>query len=98
MEENLIIGKWYKNSNWSSPKYFCKLVGFSSDSIIFYECIYNSKYRKDNTTSSWENSAIELATYEEYSKYLPDGHPDKIKDNSINTIYLIKFLEKLKIN
>lgn len=77
--ENIQVGKWYKNPNWCCPdKDFVKASEQieGSSSIYFSEHIRKGEYFNGNDSWRSKVTCIE-ASPEEYSKYLPDGHPDK---------------------
>lgn len=76
-ESKIIIGKWYKNSpsniGYAKAKSVLNDKGFDIKEIIDGK----GKYKKMN--SSWVyHKNMKEASLEEVSKYLPEGHPDKI--------------------
>ena len=78
-KEDFVVGKYYKKL--SSYNFIAKFSHFDGSSFgTEGEWIDGDKYHKKSgkvrITSDW-TSAVECP-YEEYSKYLPDGHPDKI--------------------
>ena len=75
-----IIGRWYKNPKWwSSAEDFCKFSGeFDADLIGYTEKIIKGNFYSKEA-GLWRAEGCIEASIEEYSKYLPDGHPDKIK-------------------
>jgi len=74
---NIIAGKWYKNSGWNHRNDYCKAIRLSGSGIDFSEKIYYGEYEKKEGYWGAANTCVE-ASPEEYSEYLPDGHPEKI--------------------
>ena len=90
---NDTVGKWFKSNNWSSKNDFCKATGFigtPSHFIKHIECVHQGEYRKKSSEDTWISKNIVEAKPEEYSKYLPDGHPDKLNDKFLTNIGTIK--------
>lgn len=79
---DLIVGKWYKNQKWYYPNQdFIKfLLHNNENNIIGSEYINSGEYVDDKI--EWYNDIdfCSEASPEEISKYLPDGHPDKIPE------------------
>lgn len=78
-----VVGNWYTSSNWNKGSYakFRKKEGCK---FYYYESIFCETHRikKD----FWDlTKDVVLADMKEVSKYLPDGHPDKIVEPS-NTV------------
>jgi len=80
---NYVKGKWYKNTSWSTQHDFCKAKrdGVDGENIDYDERIYKGGYSKEY--GSWGGTYyLSEASPEEYSKFLPDGHPDKISTSA----------------
>ena len=80
------VGKWYKNLGDGS--YVGKLCGEVTNSRFPCKEYLNGsgKYTSFGVYFSGFEKAVEAA-YEDYGKYLPDGHPDKIiKKEYMNTM------------
>lgn len=85
----IIAGKWYKNTNWD----FCKATGVAKDDYIYFnEKIRSGKFEKQDNFWPYLSTCVE-AEYEEYGKYLPDGHPDKRESRKIEdmSVELVNF-------
>ena len=81
-----IAGKWYKDCRWlNTGKDFCKASadngGFGY--INFTERIYNGVYTVIIGDWGADSTSTIEATPEEYSQFLPDGHPDKIVNSTV---------------
>ena len=84
-------GKWYRNSKWSSKKDFCKATGkIAGDGIYYSEKIDTGRFSKESSYWGYRDTCVE-ASYKEYSKYLPDGHPDKKEESVDNVVELTNF-------
>jgi hypothetical protein len=72
----LKVGCWYKNKDWCTKKDFLKVSRNGALTTAHgSECIRNGYYETNEVR--WDVfNAIE-ASIDEYSDYLPDGHPDK---------------------
>lgn len=90
-KSELIPGKWYKNNLWWYHSYvkFVKLDNNNSRLDYSEKIDNNFKYSSDSSWCMAHESGLEKATLEEVSKYLPDGHPDKIKENMKAKIFRI---------
>lgn len=79
-EPKFIVGKWYKNTK--SGKYGKLAFPLPIDKSLFpcTEFIDCGEYYNDGTSYSrnWMDNLIEV-DLSEIQKYLPEGHPDKIK-------------------
>lgn len=80
-------GKWYKSINWSSVEDFIKCEEYNESHITGYEYIYQGEYKK--SINMWPYKDCIEASPEEYSQYLPDGHPDKLPDKLPNEDKLV---------
>lgn len=90
---NYVKGKWYKCNEWSSRQDFCKAGDQVSQGIRYSEKIYNGIYEK--IPGSWgEGRGLIEASPEEYSDFLPDGHPDKI----VKPVLIGRWLECMQDN
>lgn len=73
------VGKWYSNPAWVSTKDFVKYIKHDTLNVYYKENISAGVYRQKFEVCSWcSPSTMQLADMEEVSKYLPNGHPDKI--------------------
>ena len=95
-------GKWYKFSKWSNgEKDLCKCLQSSNTDILHNEEIKKGIYIKINNETPWYGEyegrfAIE-ADPEDYSDFLPEGHPDKLITVEQDYSYLETLLNKLNI-
>jgi len=88
-QKDFVEGKWYKSSKWCNVNDFCKGLSFDGERISFNQIILIGIY--DKREGSWYcGDDLELATPEEYSKYLPDGHPDKVIEITVGAWYKSK--------
>lgn len=85
--EELQVGKWYQDSNWSSKQDYVKYervdIRVDCCKIWYGENILNGRYTKRDNFWFFTISTLREVPLEEIQQYLPDGHPDKI----INPIF-----------
>lgn len=92
---------WYywkdcpKSSN--SALMYIKTTEKEPDSSVWYkEIIYSDgKFTKIDRYCSWDNE-LELANMKEVSKYLPEGHPDKVSGKILNKFNIGDVIVSLK--
>ncbi len=69
-------GKWYANSSDYFAK--CKIVNETRRTMNYEEYITLGKYSKSPAQTWLTHGDMREMSLDEISKYLPDGHPDKI--------------------
>ena len=78
-KEDFVVGLWYKSKDWANKNDFCKGLEFDGDRVTFKEVITGGYYKNDKLNGWYtHNGDLEIASKTEYSKYLPEGHSDKI--------------------
>lgn len=78
-KEDLIIGRWYRNSNWCTDEdYIGRLSSFPVDNNTFRakEYIYRNSYRNDGSYFSGDFNKIIEVSIEEIRHLLPPNHAD----------------------
>lgn len=87
--KQFIKGKWYQKLGTSMDYYAKYDRSYSYSSGIWVsEYIYSGKYTKSSGSISYK--VVELADMEVVSKYLPDGHPDKVSPSTAIPISNLK--------
>lgn len=76
-----IKGKWYTNDEWVRGSYlkFNHIRPEEEGQIVGLEHIYADKHHTKYTEWSLFSTGLKEADMNIVSKFLPDGHPDKIK-------------------
>lgn len=78
----LIVGNWYTSSNWMKGSgSYAKFKKKEGGRFYYYESIIYETHRINENFWDFPNDVV-LADMKEVSKYLPDGHPDKIIEPS----------------
>lgn len=98
-----VVGNWYTSSNWNKGSY-AKFRKKEGRKFYYYESIFRETHR--NKEDYWDlTKDVVLADMKEVSKYLPDGHPDKIVEplNSVRDMIItehegVKVGEKLDVD
>jgi hypothetical protein len=82
-EKKFEVGKWYKNVG-KKQNYIAKFEKYWGENTKKLKCteyIYNNKYCKSSSGYLQINNKTEEISLKEIQEYLPEGHPDKIKEN-----------------
>lgn len=88
--EEVKVGKWYKNEKWGRPERdFIKATKFFDGDAYFNEKIFDGTHSKTQGRWGKVETCVEAQPHE-YSQFLPDGHPDKIDNNSKYTGRYVK--------
>lgn len=96
-----IVGKWYKNLNYSKD-WFAKAISdsrMSGDNFYHGDYITDSKVFGEQSVSisnlRWNEDTVECPL-SEIQQYLPDGHVDKVAPKSERYLVTMKFFYELK--